>query len=145
MSTATLVIGGELLKPEDAGYEQARRVHNGMIDKRPAMIARCIDAADVVSTVNFARQEGLLLAVRGGGHNGPGLGTVDGGLVIDLAPIKGALVDPERRTVRVGGGSTWGEVDQATHGPGMATPSGIISTTAVGGVVRRGGVGGVTR
>src|SRR5256885_6970561 len=145
MSTATLVIGGELIKPEDDGYEQARRVHNGMIDKRPAMIARCIDAADVVAAVNFARQEGLLLAVRGGGHNGPGLGTVDGGLVIDLAPIKSALVDPERRTVRVGGGSTWGEVDQATHGAGMATPSGIISTTGVGGLTLRGGMGHLTR
>jgi FAD/FMN-containing dehydrogenase len=145
MSTATLVIGGELIKPEDAGYEQARRVHNGMIDKRPAMIARCVDTADVVSAVNFARQEGLLLAVRGGGHNGPGLGTVDGGLVIDLAPIKGALVDPERRTVRVGGGSTWGEVDQATHGAGMATPSGIISTTGVGGLTLGGGMGHLTR
>jgi FAD/FMN-containing dehydrogenase len=145
MSTATLVIRGELIKPEDAGYEQARRVHNGMIDKRPAMIARCIDAEDVVSAVNFARQEGLLLAVRGGGHNGPGLGTVDGGLVIDLAPIKGALVDPERRTVRIGGGGTWGEVDQATHGAGMATPSGIISTTGVGGLTLGGGMGHLTR
>jgi FAD/FMN-containing dehydrogenase len=145
MSTATLVIRGELIKPEDAGYEQARRVHNGMIDKRPAVIARCIDAADVVSAVNFARQEGLLLAVRGGGHNGPGLGTVDGGLVLDLAPSQGALVDPERRTVRVGGGSTWGEVDQATHGAGMATPSGIISTTGVGGLTLGGGMGHLTR
>ena len=145
MATATLDLRGELIKPKDEGYEQARRVHNGMIDKRPAMIARCADTADVVSAVNFARQEGLLLAVRGGGHNGPGLGTVDGGLVIDLSPMNGVRVAPDRRTVRVGGGSTWGQVDHATHGVGMATPSGIISTTGVGGLTLGGGIGHLTR
>src|SRR5207253_2116114 len=138
MSTAALVIGGELIKPEDAGYEQARRVHNGMIDKRPALIARCADAADVASAVRFARQEGLLLAVRGGGHNGPGLGTCDGGLVIDLSPMKGARIAPDRRTVRVGAGSTRVRRPDAV-GPGPSRGRDALLSRAAGRVRRRPG------
>src|SRR5262249_22321013 len=95
---------GTLLRPNDAGYEQAAQVYNGMIDKRPALIARCVDVADVIAAVNFAREHELALAVRGGGHSGPGLGTVDDGLVIDLAGMKGIRVDPSARTVRADGG-----------------------------------------
>ena len=138
-------LGGQLLQPADDGYEQARRVYNGMIDKRPALIARCADVADVIASVNFAREQKLLLAVRGGGHNGPGLGTCEGGLVIDLSPMKGIRVDPAERTVRAGGGCTWGEVDHATHVFGLATPSGIISSTGVGGLTLGGGVGYLSR
>jgi FAD binding domain len=138
-------LGGQLLQPADAGYEQARQVYNGMIDKGPALMARCADVADVIAAVNFAREQKLPLAVRGGGSNGPGLGTVEGGLVIDLSLMKGVRVDPAERTVRVGGGCTWGEVDHATHAFGMAVPSGIISSTGVGGLTLGGGVGYLSR
>src|ERR1700686_3476328 len=106
---------GSLLRPGDASYEQARAVYNGMIDKHPALIARCVDVADVMAAVNFARERHLALAVRGGGHNGPGLGTVDDGLVIDLSDMRGIRVDPVAHTARVEGGCTWGDVDHATH------------------------------
>lgn len=121
---------GALLRPGDAGYELARAVYNGMIDRHPALIARCVDVADVIATVNFAREQQLTLAVRGGGHNGPGLGTCDDGLVVDLSSMRGIRVDPVARTVRVEGGCTWGEVDHATHPFGLATPSGLISTSS---------------
>src|SRR4051794_13132620 len=120
---------GTLIRPGDDEYEQARHVYNGMIDRRPMLIARCVDVADVISAVNFARAHELTLAVRGGGHSGPGLSTCDDGLVIDLSRMKGISVDPVRQTVRVEGGCTWGEVDHATHPFGLATPSGFISTT----------------
>jgi FAD/FMN-containing dehydrogenase len=136
---------GTLLRPGDHAYEEARHVHNGMIDKRPALIARCADVADVIAAVNFAREHELALAVRGGGHNGPGLGTVDDGLVIDLSGMKGIRVDPSARTARVEGGSTWGEVDHATHAFGLATPSGFISSTGVGGLTLGGGIGYLSR
>src|SRR5258706_11359305 len=136
---------GALLRPGDAGYEQACQVYNGMINKHPALIARGKDVADVIAAVNFAREHGLTLAVRGGGHSGPGLGTCDDGLVIDLSGMKGMRVDPSARTVRVEGGCTWGEVDHATHPFGLATPSGFISTTGVGGLTLGGGIGYLSR
>ncbi len=136
---------GELITPGDAAYEAARKVYNGMIDRRPALIARCVDAADVMASVSFARERKLLLAVRGGGHNGPGLGVCDGGLVIDLSRMKGVRVDPKGRSVRVDGGCLWGDVEHATHPFGLAVPSGFISTTGVGGLTLGGGLGYLTR
>src|SRR3954470_16976524 len=141
----TAILRGELIRPGDAGYDAARRLYNGMIDKRPALIARYVDVADVIGAVNFAREQKLPLAVRGGGHSGAGLASSDGGLVIDLSSMKGIHVDPAARTVRVEGGATWGDVDHATHPFGMATPSGIISTTGVGGLTLGGGIGHLTR
>jgi len=136
---------GEVIGPDDAAYDTARRVYNRMIDKRPALIALCADVADVIAAVNYAREHSLTLAVRGGGHNGGGLGTCDDGLVIDLSSMKGTHVEPAAGTVRVAGGCTWGEVDHATHAFGLATPSGIISTTGVGGLTLGGGLGYLTR
>src|SRR2546423_3328630 len=136
---------GTLLRPGDAGYEETRPVHNAMIDKSPALIARCVDVADVIAAVNFAREQKLTLAVRGGGHNGPGLGTCDDGLVIDLSDMKGIHVDPVARTARVEGGCTWGEVDHAPHPCGLATPNGFISSTGVGGLTLGGGIGYLSR
>ena len=132
---------GELLQPDDEGYDAARNVYNRMIDKRPLLIARCADVADVIAAVNFGRENSLLVSIRGGGHNAGGLGVCDDGLVIDLSLIRYAHVDPETRTVRVGGGSTWGDVDHATHAFSLAVPSGIISTTGVGGLTLGGGLG----
>src|SRR5947207_1914481 len=136
---------GALIGPEDAEYGEARKVFNAMIDKRPALIARCASPDEVVKAVGFARDHDLPLAIRGGAHNGAGLGTVDDGVVIDLSLLRDVEVDPEARTVRVGGGCTWGEVDRATNEHGLATPSGIISTTGVGGLTLGGGLGHLTR
>ena len=136
---------GVMIEPGDAGYELARRVYNAMIDRRPALVAQAAGADDVARLLAYARQRDLPVAIRGGGHNGAGLGTVDDGLVIDLSAIRGIDVDPRARTVRVGGGCTWGEVDRATHEHGLATPSGIISTTGVGGLTLGGGLGHLTR
>src|SRR2546423_3996408 len=116
-----------------------------MSEKRPALIAHCVDVADVIAAVNFAREHELTLAVRGGGHSGPGLGTCDDGLVIDLSGMKGIRVDPAARTVRVEGGCTWGDVDHATHAFGLATPSGFVSSTGVGGLTLGGGIGYLSR
>jgi FAD/FMN-containing dehydrogenase len=137
--------GGTLIGPDDAAYDEARRVYNAMIDKHPALIGRPTSADDVAGLVRFARDHDLLLAIRGGGHNGAGLGTCDDGVVIDLSGLKSIEVDPAARTVRVGGGCTWGEVDAATGEFGLATPSGIISTTGVGGLTLGGGLGHLSR
>jgi FAD/FMN-containing dehydrogenase len=136
---------GRLVGPDDADYDDARKVYNAMHDKRPALIAQCAGADDVALAIGFGRDHGLLIAVRGGGHNGAGLGTCDDGVVIDLTQLKDVTVDPAARTVRVGGGCTWGEVDKATNEHGLATPSGIISTTGVGGLTLGGGIGHLTR
>ena len=139
-------VRGDLIRPGDGTvYEEARKVYNGMIDRRPAIIVRCVNVADVIASVNFARTQKLPLAVRGGGHSGPGLCTVDDGLVIDLSQMRGIRVDPEARTVRVEGGARWGDVDHATHPFGLATPSGFISTTGVGGLTLGGGIGYMSR
>ena len=106
---------GRLIQPSDADYDAARALYNGMIDKRPRLIARCVDVADVITAVNFARDQGLLLAIRGGGHNGPGLGSCNDGLMIDLSMMKSVRVDQTSKTVRVEGGCTSGDVDHATH------------------------------
>src|SRR5213079_1642285 len=136
---------GRLIEPSDKDYDEARKVYNAMIDKKPRLITRCADVADVINSVNFARENDLLLAIRSGAHNAGGLGICDDGLVIDLSSIKYTRVDPAARTVTVGGGCTWGDVDHATHVFGLATPSGIISTTGVGGLTLGGGIGYLTR
>jgi hypothetical protein len=136
---------GEVILPSDASYDDSRKVYNGMIDKYPAIIARCTDTADVIQAVNFGREHNLLVAVRGGGHNVGGLGICNDGLVIDLSGIKYVRVDVKNKTVRVGGGNTWGEVDHATHAYGLAVPAGIVSTTGVGGLTLGGGIGYLSR
>jgi FAD/FMN-containing dehydrogenase len=136
---------GELIDPDQPGYDDARRLYNAMIDKRPALIARCVDVTDVIACVRYAAEQGVDLAIRGGGHNGGGLGSVDGGLVIDLSELRGVRVDPHARTVTVAGGTTLGEVDHATHAFGLAVPAGIISSTGVGGLTLGGGIGHLTR
>src|SRR3954468_39108 len=120
--------GGELIGPADAGYDDARALFNAMIDKRPALIARCASADDVAPVIALAREHNLPLAIRGGGHNGGGLGSVDDGIVIDLSKLRSVSVDPATKTVKVGGGATWADVDAATHVHGLAVPCGVIST-----------------
>lgn len=136
---------GTVIGRDDERYDAWRAVYNGMIDKRPALIARCADVADVISAVKFARETDLSVAIRCGGHNGGGLGTVDDGLVIDLSPMRGVRVNPTDRTVQVEGGAKLGDLDHATHAFGMAVPGGIISTTGVGGLTLGGGLGHLTR
>jgi FAD/FMN-containing dehydrogenase len=136
---------GELIRPADPAYDGARAVYNAMIDKRPAAIACCRDVADVISCVRFGRTHGLEIAVRGGGHNAAGLGVWNDALVIDLSPLRSTTVDPANHTVRVDGGCTWGDVDHATGVFGMATPSGFIASTGVGGLTLGGGIGYLTR
>jgi len=136
---------GELIQPTDGAYDSERKVYNAMIDKRPQLIARCADVADVMAAVHFGRENELLTAIRGGGHNGAGLGTCDDGLVIDLSRMRGVRVDPTSRTAQVEAGCVWGDVDHATHAFGMATPCGFISTTGVAGLTLGGGIGYLTR
>jgi hypothetical protein len=141
----TASLRGNVVVPSDADYDETCKVYNGMIHKHPGMFAMCVDVADVIASVNFARENNLLLAIRGGGHNGGGLGLCDDGLVIDLSGLKFVRVDTAANTVRVGGGNLWGEVDHATHPFGLAVPAGIISTTGVGGLTLGGGVGHLSR
>jgi hypothetical protein len=136
---------GAVIEPDDPDYADACKVYNAMIHKTPRLITRCADVADVIAAVNFARENHLLLAVRSGGHNAGGLGVCDDGLVIDLALMKYTRVNPTAFTVTVGAGCTWADVDHATHAFGLATPSGIISTTGVGGLTLGGGIGHLTR
>ena len=138
-------LGDRLTGPGDPGYDEARAVHNGMIDRHPALIIRCASPDDVSRAIAFAKAHDAPLAVRGGGHNGAGLGVVDDGVVIDLSTMNDVVVDPDAGTVRVGGGATWGEVDRATAEHGVVVPSGIISTTGVGGLTLGGGLGHLSR
>src|SRR5262247_2482216 len=138
-------VRGDLITPGDPGYDQARAVYNAMIDKRPAAIARCRDAADVITCVRFAREHGVEIAVRGGGHNAGGLAVADGALVIDLSLLRSTTVNPENHTVRADAGCTWGDVDHATGAFGMATPSGFLASTGVGGLTLGGGIGYLAR
>ena len=141
VSELAATFGGELLQPGDAGYDEARRVHIGLIDKRPALIARCRGTADIVDAVVLARKLGLEIAVRGGGHNVAGRATVESGLMIDLAPMKGIVVDAKARTVRVQGGVTWRELNRETQLHGLATTGGVVSTTGIAGLTLGGGLG----
>ncbi len=136
---------GEIITPDQEEYHETRKVYNGMIDKQPGFFAMCVDVADVIAAVNFGREQGIPIAVRGGGHNGGGLGLCEEGMVIDLSGIKFVRVDLSDNTVRVGGGNLWGEVDHATHAFGLAVPAGIISSTGVAGLTLGGGVGHLSR
>jgi len=145
IATFKASLRGELIEPGDQRYDAARKVYNGMIDRRPRLIAPCTDVADVITAVNFGRENKLLVAVRGGGHNAGGLGVCDEGLVVDLSPMRYVRVDPKKRTVLAGGGALWGDMDHAAHAFGLAVPAGIISTTGVGGLTLGGGLGHLTR
>src|ERR1700674_634005 len=147
LATETFIsnMRGPIIRRMDADYDAVRSLYNGMIDKNPLIIARCTDVADVVTAVNFARESDLRVAIRGGGHNGPGLGSVDDGLMIDMSMMKGVHVDPAACTVRVGPGCTQGDVDHATHVYGLAVPAGIVSTTGIAGLTLGGGTGYLTR
>ncbi len=136
---------GNVILPGDEAYEQARRVYNAMIDKRPAVVVRCVDASDVMAALKAARKEGLAVAIRGGGHSVPGFGTADDALVVDLSRMKGIRVDPVGMTVRAEGGCTFGDLNHATYGFGLAAPGGIISTTGIAGLTLGGGIGYLAR
>jgi FAD/FMN-containing dehydrogenase len=138
-------VRGDVITAEDDRYESARRVNNWMIDKRPDLVMRPVNAGDVIAAVNFAREGGFDLAIRGGGHSVPGFGTYDGGVVVDLSRMRGVRVDPEKRTARAEGGATWGDFNAATYAFGLATTGGIISTTGVGGLTLGGGIGYLAR
>jgi FAD/FMN-containing dehydrogenase len=145
LSTLREQVRGAVIAPDDDGYDDARRVYNAMIDRRPEVVVRCVDATDVRAAVAAANDAGRDIAVRGGGHSVPGFGTGDGAVVVDLSPMKGIRVDPRRRTAQAQGGCTWGDLDHATHGFGLATPGGFISTTGVAGLTLGGGIGYLTR
>jgi len=138
-------VRGAVVTPEDPGFDEARTVYNAMIDKRPAVIVQAVDVADVIAGVTFAGEQNLPICVRGGGHNAAGLGTCDGGIVIDLGRMNAVRVDPKTQRVVVEGGATWGDVDHATQPFGLAVPAGIISTTGVGGLTLGGGFGYLSR
>src|SRR6185437_10502034 len=135
---------GPVYQPQDAGYEAVRPVYNAMIDRHPQVIAQCADVTDVRDAVRMAAGFGMDVAIRGGAHNGGGLGTCDG-LVLDLSPMNGIRIDPDARLAYVGGGAKLGDLDHAAHSFGLATPAGIISTTGVGGLTLGGGHGYLTR
>ncbi len=136
---------GSVITPEDPGYDEARTVYNAMHDRRPRAVVRCRDAADVMAAVRSAREEGLDLAIRCGGHSVPGFGTVDDGIVIDMAEMKNVRIDPVKKVAHVGGGATWGDLDHATYPFGLGTTGGIISTTGVAGLTLGGGIGYLAR
>jgi len=138
-------VRGEVLVDGDVGYEEARLVYNGMIDKRPAVVIGAVDDADVIAGVRYAAENGFDLSIRGGGHSVPGFGTNDDGVVIDLGRMKGVRVEPETRTARTQGGTTWGDLDHATHAFGLAAPGGVVSTTGVAGLTMGGGIGYLSR
>src|SRR3954464_6724563 len=125
---------GPIIEPGDARYEQERKVFNGMIDRKPRLVIKCTDRADVMAAVRMAKRSDLKVAIRGGGHNAAGLGVCDDGLVVDVAAISYVRVDPSARTALVGAGCTWSQVDHATHAFGLAVPSGIVSSTGVAGL-----------
>jgi FAD/FMN-containing dehydrogenase len=132
---------GELIEPKDAGYDEARKLWNGMFDKKPALIARCKSAKDVSAAVDLARESGMPLAVRGGGHNASGSGSCDDGILVDLSLMKTIVIEPENGLARVGGGATWADFDAAAQAHGLATPGGLVSATGVGGLTLAGGLG----
>ncbi|HEV3478811.1 MAG TPA: FAD-binding oxidoreductase [Gaiellaceae bacterium] len=138
-------VRGDVVTPGDDAYDDARKVYNGMIDRRPAVVVRCSNVDSVVAAVNFARENGLDLAIRGGGHSVPGFGTCDDGVVIDLSGMRSVTVDATSRTARAEGGATWGDFNDATHAHGLATTGGIISTTGIGGLTLGGGIGYLSR
>ncbi len=138
-------VRGDVITPDDERYDEARKVRNGMIDRHPAVIVRPVNAGDVIAAVNFAREGGLGLAIRGGGHSVPGFGTTDKGVVIDLSRMRGVRVNPERQTARAEGGATWGDYNAATNAFGLASTGGIVSTTGVGGLTLGGGIGYLAR
>ncbi len=138
-------VHGQVVTSNDEGYDEARTVYNAMIDRRPQAIVRCIDTDDVVAAVNFARDNGIALAIRGGGHSVPGFGTVDDGIVADLSGMRRVDVDAGAQTARAQGGATWGNFNDATNASGLATTGGIISTTGVAGLTLGGGIGYLTR
>jgi FAD/FMN-containing dehydrogenase len=136
---------GAVITADDPDYDEARKVYNGMIDRRPRAVVRCVDAGDVMACVDFARENGLDLSVRGGGHSVPGFGTNDGGVVIDFSLMKGIRVDPHTQTVRAEGGCTWGDFNHATYPFGLATTGGVVSTTGIAGLTLGGGIGHLSR
>src|SRR4051794_14456259 len=136
---------GQLIRPTDRAYDEGRKVWNGSIDRSPALIARCAGVADVIAAVRFARQNDLVIAVRSGGHSFPGASVCDGGIVIDLGPMRGIRVDPEARTARVQAGVLLGELDRETQAFGLAVPSGIVTHTGVSGLTLGGGIGWLMR
>jgi FAD/FMN-containing dehydrogenase len=141
----TASLRGEVLRPADEGYDEARKIHNGMIDRRPTLIARCTGVADVIASVKFARDQQLLVSVRGGGHSVPGFSVCDGGLMIDLSPMRGVRVDAARQTARAEGGATWGDFDHETQAFGLATTGGAVRPTGIAGLTLGGGHGFLMR